>query len=86
MMPLYVQPKDKNAAVLLAIFLGGWTWVYTYKRDAWKFWLSLGLHLTLLNPLWTWVLLFLPNLGLYVWSIVDVAVKPQHFYDNYPYG
>ncbi len=86
MMPVYVERKDKSAAILLAIFLGGWTWVYTYRRDAWKFWLSLILNLTLLNPLWTWLLLFLPNIGLHIWAIVDVAVRPQQFYDNYPFG
>lgn len=83
-MPAYVERKDKTAALLLAIFVGFWTWLYTYKRDAWKFWLCLGLNLTLFNPLWTWILLFLPNIGLHVWAIVDVAVKPQQYYDYYP--
>jgi hypothetical protein len=81
-----VERKDKTVAILLAIFLGAWTWVYTYKKDAWKFWLTLGLNLTLLNPLWTWVLLFLPNIGLHIWAIVDVAAKPQQYYDYYPNG
>ena len=83
-MPAYVERKDKSAALLLAIFLGFWTWLYTYKRDAWKFWLCLGLNMTVFNPLWTWILLFLPNIALHVWSIVDVAVKPQQYYDYYP--
>ena len=84
--PAYVERKDRTAAILLAIFLGGWTWIYTYKRDSWKFWLVLVLNLTLFNPLWTWLLLFLPNFGLHLWAIIDVAVRPQHFYDNYPNG
>lgn len=84
--PVYVERKDRTTALLLAIFLGGWTWVYTYRRDAWKFWLTLGLNLTLFNPLWSWLLLFLPNIGLHVWAIVDVAIRPQQFYDNYPLG
>jgi hypothetical protein len=83
-MPAYVERKDKTAAILLAVFLGFWTWLYTYKRDAWKFWLCLGLHMTVFNPIWTWILLFLPNIGLHVWAIVDAAVKPQQFYDYYP--
>ena len=33
--------KSKTAAVLLAVFLGWWTWLYTYKKDAWKFWAAL---------------------------------------------
>jgi len=83
-MPAYVERKDKTVAILLAVFLGFWTWLYTYKRDAWKFWVCLGLHMTVFNPIWTWILLFLPNIGLHVWAIVDVAVKPQQYYDQYP--
>lgn len=33
--------KTKTAAVLLAVFLGPWTWLYTYRRNAWKFWAGL---------------------------------------------
>ncbi|MGH9069869.1 MAG: hypothetical protein ACRDX8_01555, partial [Acidimicrobiales bacterium] len=33
--------KNKTAAVLLAVFLGPWTWLYTYRRNAWKFWTGL---------------------------------------------
>jgi len=80
----YRDPKSKAGAILLAIFFGGWTWVYTYKKDSWKFWLSLALTITLFNPLWTWVILFLPNLGLYIWAIVDTISKSQQWYDNYP--
>jgi hypothetical protein len=82
----YATRKDRTAAVIFAVFFGCWTWVYTYKRDAWKFWLSVALSLTLFNPLWTWLLLFLPNFGLHFWAIIDVAIKPQSFYDNYPHG
>ncbi len=84
MTPVYVERKDKTVAILLAIFLGGWTWLYTYKKDSWKFWLSFALNLTLFNPLWTWLLLFIPNFGLHIWAIIDVAVKPQYYYDNFP--
>lgn len=41
--PGAVKPKGKNVAVLLAVLLGFWTRCYTYKKDAWKFWLNLGL-------------------------------------------
>ncbi len=34
--------KDKTVAVLLAVFLGPWTWLYTYSRNALKFWVGLG--------------------------------------------
>lgn len=72
------QPKDKTVAVLLAVFLGFWTWVYTYKRDAWKFWLNLGLGVVTFG-LWT---LFVS----YPWAIIDAAVRPASYYQNYPNG
>ena len=33
--------KNKTVSILLAMFLTYWTWLYTYKRDGWKFWLGL---------------------------------------------
>jgi TM2 domain-containing membrane protein YozV len=70
-------PKDKTVAVLLAVFLSFWTWLYTYKKDAWKFWLGLGLNLV------GWAVLFIPNFAIWIWAIVDVAVKPKEFYESY---
>jgi len=32
--------KSKMIAVLLAVFLSCFGWLYTYKRNAWKFWLG----------------------------------------------
>jgi hypothetical protein len=37
------KPKNKTGSILLAIFAGFWTWLYTYRKDGWKFWLSLSL-------------------------------------------
>ena len=75
--------KDKAVAILLAVFLSFFTWLYTYRRDAWKFWLGLGLNLTIFNPVWTWIILFVPNFGIWIWAIVDAAVKPREFYESY---
>ncbi len=33
--------KNKIVSILLAVFLTFGTWLYTYKRDGWKFWLGL---------------------------------------------
>lgn len=32
------RARKKSAAVLLAVFLGPWTWLYTYSKDRWRFW------------------------------------------------
>ena len=71
------QFKTKTPAVLLAVFLGFWTWLYTYQRDAWKFWLNLGLTVVTLG-FW--------GLVAWVWAIIDVCVKPESYYTNFPNG
>jgi uncharacterized membrane protein YvbJ len=37
--------KSKVVSILLAVFLGVWTWLYTYKKDGWKFWVGIGIGL-----------------------------------------
>jgi hypothetical protein len=82
-------PKSKTAAVLFAIFLGYFAWMYTYEKDAWKFWTALAV--TVVNVLLSlitfgvWLFVAIPvAVGIWVWGIIDVAVKPQQFYDLYP--
>lgn len=70
-----VQPKSKTAAVLLAVFLGFWTWLYTYRNDSWKFWLNLSL---VIFSLGFWGIIA------WVWAIIDVSVKPSSYYATYP--
>lgn len=33
--------KSRNTAVVLAVLLSFWTWCYTYRRDAKRFWMGL---------------------------------------------
>lgn len=35
--------KSKTTAVVMAVFLSAWTWVYTWKVNAKKFWIAVGL-------------------------------------------
>jgi hypothetical protein len=39
------EKRAKTTAILLAIFLGPWTWLYTYKKDHWKFFPSILIDL-----------------------------------------
>jgi len=80
--------KSKTTSVLLAVFLSFWTWLYTYKKDAWKFWAGLGLGIlsgilavvTLgVSLIFTWIF----TLGVWVWSIVDTALKKDEWYRSY---
>ena len=36
-------PKSKTAAVLLSVFLGTWSWLYTYKHNKAKFWITFSI-------------------------------------------
>jgi uncharacterized membrane protein YvbJ len=68
--------KSKSTAVVLAIFVGIFSWLYTYKYDAWKFWAALIINIILF---WT---LIVP-VGIFIWVIVDVCVKDSKFYEEY---
>jgi hypothetical protein len=89
--PVYVvqRPKSRSSAVLLAIFLSFFTWLYTYEKDSWKFWLNLAVAvvnivLSVLT-LGIWLLIALPvAFAAWMWAIIDVAVKPRRYYDMYP--
>jgi len=83
-----IQGKDKTVSILLAVFLGFWTWLYTYKKDAWKFWVGLSLAIIIIvlaiatfgiSAFFTWII----GLGIWIWSIVDVCIKKSNWYTSY---
>ena len=39
--------KSKTTAVVLAVFLGIWSWLYTYDVNKRKFWIALGVYAVL---------------------------------------
>ena len=73
-----IIPKQKTTAVLLAVFLTFWTWIYTYKVDAWKFWLNFALSILSLG-LWA-VFVAWP------WAIIDAARRSDDWYLAFPNG
>jgi hypothetical protein len=83
--PPYPQypPKSKTASVLLAIFFSFFAWLYTYRKDAAKFWISFIVYFSsfffgfFFFPLW-----FI-GVFLWFWAILDTAVKPQEWYMTY---
>jgi len=69
-------PKNRQTAILLAIFFSYWTWLYTYKTDSGAFWtaliMSFFLWWTLIVPLAFWVV-----------AIVYACKRDQEWYENY---
>ncbi len=35
----------KSIAIILAVLFGFWAWLYTFGKDAWKFWVCFGLNI-----------------------------------------
>jgi len=81
----FAQPKSKTTAVLLAVFLGLWTWCYTYQLNKTKFWAAIGGGFMInLFTLGFGVFITLP--AIYIWAIVDASTKPESYYTNFPNG
>ncbi|MDA8185133.1 MAG: zinc ribbon domain-containing protein [Actinomycetota bacterium] len=115
--------KSKVVAILLAVFLGPWTWLYTYARDAKKFWIGIGVVVAWIVFYALAVSVFVTSAavcttyskiisgactpgvavatgfglatlgailagvvfpGIWIWAIVDTAIKSDEFYENYP--
>ncbi len=77
--------RDKGVAVVLAVVLSFWTWLYTYRLDKKKFWAGLGLDalgVVLLTAGVGWAML----VGVWAWSVVAAATRPAELYARYPAG
>jgi len=76
-------PRSKGVAVILAVFLGFWTWLYTYRLDKAKFWVGLGCGI-----IGAFTMIFLIGIpivfGVWLWAVIDTAVKPEGWYQQYP--
>ena len=77
------EPKDKSLAIILAILLPFFTWIYTYKKDSTKIWIALLVDIIglLMSSIIIGALIIL---AVRIWAIVDVASKSPEWYRNYP--
>lgn len=66
--------KKKNA-VIVAVFLGLWYWLYTYERNKTKFWVNFALSIVSAGY---WGIIA------WIWAIVDASTKPDEYYEQYP--
>lgn len=57
--------------------------MYTYKRDAAKFWV--GLVLSIVGSILTLVIVgFVVLFGVWLWAVIDTATKSEYWYMQYP--
>jgi len=70
--------KSKGIAILLAVLFGLFGWLYTYKKDYWKFWTALCIWLFSISlgyavdTLVAWIILIV--------VIIDRITKPYEYY------
>ena len=74
--------KSKTTSVLLAVFLSFWSYLYTYKQDKVKFWVSLGASLT--ASLVLFLVILLDSVGVFAMLWVndrdnDLWLMPHFF-------
>ena len=89
-----VEPKSKIAAIVLAIFFGFWSYLYTYSYDSAKFWLIIIMNIIAIPItlyfilkgsssafifLWIFIGVFS-----YTWPILNHLLRPASVYKNYP--
>ena len=71
------MPKQKSTGIVLAVLFGLFGWLYTYKRDAWKFWLNLAMAVLTIG-IW--------GLVAWIWAVIDMSVKSSAWYESFPNG
>jgi len=75
--------KSKTVAVLLAVLFAFWTWLYTYRVDAGKFWA--GLALTVGGILLAIAYVGFPILlAIWLWAVFDTVSKSRSWFHAYP--
>ncbi len=82
--------RTKTTAILLSVFFGIFSWLYTYTINKARFWICLIFYfVVLINVLMIdlpgviWVL-YIYSFGVWLWARINNAVKPEEFFANYP--
>ena len=81
------SPKSKNLSVVLAVFFGPVSWLYTFRKDQIKFWSCLGLMIVIwfsFGGYSNWIYAVYA-IG-YFWALIDAVRRPLNFYYDYPNG
>ena len=66
--------RTKTNAIVLAFFLGYWSWVYTYEKTKKLFWINLVLTVMTIG-IWAFFA--------WIWAIIYYSVKSYKYYEDY---
>ena len=79
--------KNKVLAIVLSIIFGPWAWLYTYGKNRWQFWASIGIMILTSIPIaispQNYVFTIIRGIAviaLRIWPIAYYASKPDEFY------
>ena len=90
---LRAEPKSKIVAIILAIFLGFWSYLYTYSYDSRKFWLTIIVNIIAMPFILvsvirgnsgTLIFLYIFQGFFYIWPILTFLIRPTYVFKNYP--
>lgn len=97
---IIITPKHKSIAILLSVFLSFFSWLYTYKKNSKKFWISFiiaAITPVIIAMLWqvtgrvsstAFNAVFLCSVlfGIWIWAIIDNSIKSKIYFSQYPKG
>jgi hypothetical protein len=69
-------PKNKVVAILLAVFFSFWTWLYTYGKNAKKFWISMGVNALMFVIIFAYSCSLVSNIDPYNQDYLDFSSGP----------
>jgi hypothetical protein len=81
------SPKSRKVALWLVLFLGIFSWFYTFSKDWWRFFICIFVIfiITFIGRI-NEALLFIIGVIFYLWPAVNVTIRKDSFYENYPIG
>ena len=82
-----ISSKSRRVALWLVLFLGFFYWLYTMRKDWWKFLISSFIFFVLLFVIRrNETAAFIIGAIIYLWPVIDVTIRKESFYENYPNG
>jgi len=85
-----ISTKTKMTAIFIVVFVGPFAWLYTVKKSAPKFIIGFFVPFAILSIylmtefIFILFLVLLACFAMWLWALIDTAIKPDSFFKNYP--